>query len=64
MITCPICNQGNLVEAEHDLLLDSGIEVNSLKHSICDYCEEWIVTPEQSRENKLKILNEDIINAE
>ncbi len=58
MANCPICGLGNLVEAKHDLLLDSGIEMYDLKHSVCDFCEEWVVNPDQSRENKQKILNE------
>ena len=34
--------------------------VFGLLHSICDYCAEWIVTPEQSRYNKRIILSSSI----
>lgn len=48
---CPICGYGDLVEYTHQY---SDI---TLLHSICNYCEEWVTTPEQSRENKKRIMD-------
>lgn len=50
-MNCPICGKGELVMESHET---DG--VNGLLHSICDYCAEWIVTPEQSRYNKKVLL--------
>jgi hypothetical protein len=55
---CPICYFGTLIEHTHSITTDSGMLVGNLKHSVCSYCEEWITTPEQSRYNKQKIINE------
>lgn len=50
---CPICDIGELNEEFHETN-----EIVGLVHSICDYCGEWIVTPEQSRHNKKLITNQ------
>lgn len=55
---CPLCYFGTLVEYTHAITTDSGILVDNLKHSLCNYCQEWVTTPEQSRYNKQKIINE------
>ena len=54
-MNCPICGKGELVMESHET---DG--VFGLLHSICDYCAEWIVTPEQSRYNKRIILSSSI----
>jgi hypothetical protein len=58
---CPICGKGILSEQTH--LHSMKFFQNSrkhdtveLKHSICDYCGEWITTPEQSKFNKNAII--------
>ncbi len=54
---CPICGKGELIPTFHKLG-----EIVGLIHSMCDYCEEWIVTPEQSRHNKNLIVNQMIFS--
>lgn len=44
---CPICDNGELNQYFHEM-----DEISGLIHFICDYCSDWIVTPEQPRYNK------------
>ena len=58
---CPMCDVGHLIEKKHDYYkeIDNGMwyaRVGGLRHSICDQCGSYIVSPEQSRFNKQKIM--------
>lgn len=56
---CPICGEGHLIEHTHDLeaeLEGYSYVINGLLHSICDHCDEYIITPDQSRHNKRMII--------
>jgi len=56
---CPICGEGHLIEHTHDLaseLEGHSYVINGLLHSLCDHCDEYITTPDQSRHNKRVII--------
>ena len=56
---CPICGEGHLIEHTHDLAAEIegySYVVDGLLHSICDHCDEYITTPDQSRHNKRVII--------
>ena len=62
---CPICGKGILLEQTHlhpvGFLFHHYQEFITLQHSICDYCGEWITTPEQSRYNKKVIKEQNLL---
>ncbi|AUB85700.1 type II toxin-antitoxin system MqsA family antitoxin [Candidatus Thiodictyon syntrophicum] len=56
---CPMCDEGQLIEHTHDRQdeIDGyGFTIRGLVHSLCDHCGEYIVAPEQSRQNKRTII--------
>lgn len=58
-LPCPMCEKGRLVEHAHDRRkgVDGfAFDVYGLAHSICDYCGEYIVTSDQSRQNKRIVI--------
>lgn len=55
---CPMCDEGQLIEHIHerqDEIDGYGFTIRGLVHSLCDHCGEYIVAPEQSRQNKRTI---------
>lgn len=55
---CPMCDEGRLIEHTHerqDEIDGYSFTIRGLVHSICDHCGEYIVAPEQSRQNKRTI---------
>ncbi len=52
---CPICGEGKLIAHTHDLAAEiEGYRyvVKGLQHSLCNHCDEYLTTPDQSRHNK------------
>ncbi len=57
---CPICKEGHLSPATHELAIrhgDQNITVRELEHSVCDACGEEPVLTEQIRRNQRKIAD-------
>lgn len=57
---CPICEEGHLSPATHELAIrhgDQNITVRELEHSVCDACGEEPVLTEQIRRNQRKIAD-------
>ena len=49
---CVVCGYGRFVETPHTGINSRMIPVEGLLHMVCSHCQEWVVTPEQSRHNK------------
>jgi YgiT-type zinc finger domain-containing protein len=59
IIICPLCGVGQLIERTHKHLAEikgHAYVVPGLLHTLCSHCSEYIMTPEQSRHNKLAIM--------
>lgn len=57
---CPICEEGRLTSATHDLVVKHGertVKVDGLEHSVCDACGEEPVLTEQIRRNQRRVAD-------
>ncbi len=59
-LICPICEEGHLTPAVHDLAIKHGgrtLTVRGLEHSVCDVCGEEPVLTAQIRHNQKKVAD-------
>ncbi len=57
--TCPLCDGALLVEQAHDFATEHQgrpYRVTGLRHLNCPSCAAFLVSPEQSRHNKRRLV--------
>lgn len=56
---CPLCDGALLVEHPHDFTAEHQghpYRVTGLRHATCPSCASYLVSPEQSRHNKRRLI--------